>query len=31
MDLILVEIEFLRDLLVREVEPHQIQAQDPLA
>src|SRR5262249_55662053 len=31
MRVVLVEIEFLRDLLVREVEPHQIQAQDPLA
>jgi hypothetical protein len=31
MNIVLVEIKFPRDLLVREVEPHQIQAQDPLA
>jgi len=31
VDVILVEIEFLRDLLVRQIETHQIQTQDPLA
>ncbi len=31
MYVILVEIEFLRDLLVRQIETHQIQTQYPLA
>jgi hypothetical protein len=31
MRVVFVEIEFPRDLLVREIEPDQIQAQDPLA
>jgi len=31
MDIILVQIEFLRDLLVREIEAEQIQANDPFA
>jgi hypothetical protein len=29
MDVILVEVKFLGDLLVRQIEPHQVQAQDP--
>ena len=31
MDIILVEVEFLRDLLVREIESEQLQADDPCA
>ena len=31
LNIIFVEIEFFRDLLVRQVEPHQIQTQYPLA
>jgi hypothetical protein len=31
MNVVLVGIEFPSDLLVREIEPHQIQAQNPLA
>jgi|SRR5262249_4290077 len=31
LHVVLVEIEFLSDLLVRQIEPHQIQTQDPLA
>lgn len=31
MDIILVQIEFLRNLLVREIEPEQVPADDPFA
>jgi hypothetical protein len=31
MEVVLVEAEFLRDLLVRQVEAHEIEAKDPLA
>ena len=29
MNILFVEVEFLGDLLIREVQPHQVQTQDP--